>query len=605
MPESLQVNKGPSDPALTREAVARTVADKWVTWNSNRSTWLNEKKELRQYLFATDTRKTTNAQLPWKNSTVTPKLTQIRDNLHANYLAALFPNDEWFIWESADKASADAKKKKAIQTYMKAKLKASGFELTMSQLVYDYIDYGNVIAGHEYVNLEKKQLDGAVELIYRGPRAFRVSPLDCVFDPTASSFEASPFIRRVIKGLGDLHKDIKEKPSLGYKPDVLAKAMQMRKQMTDNIDYIKSDGLVVDGFGSIEQYFQSGMVELLEFWGDIWDGEQLHCDQVVTIIDRMWVLRMEPNKSWSGNRPYRHCGWRLRPDNLWAQGPLDQLVGMQYRIDHLENLKADVFDQIAHPIVKISGDTVEDITFGPGEQWHVGTDGDAEVIRPDAGALSADLEIQTLMDRMEELAGAPRQAMGIRTPGEKTKYEVQVLENGAGRIFQSKVNWLERNIVEPLLNSMLEEARRELSGIEQVRVVDPDLGSEEFVEISKADLVAKGKLYPVGARHFAEQAKFIQELTQTLQMIEQLPTVKVHISGIQVAKAIEENMGWGPYKIVRENVALIEQAKTQRLMSTLQEQVATEEAMPSELQNEDFVPPEQAEVPRNQEQVLA
>jgi hypothetical protein len=36
-------------------------------------------------------------------------------------------------------------------------------------------------------------------------------------------------------------------------------------------------------------------------------------------------------------------------------GPLDNLVGMQYRIDHLENLKADVFDLIAFPPLKIKG----------------------------------------------------------------------------------------------------------------------------------------------------------------------------------------------------------------------------------------------------------
>lgn len=591
MPESIQAVL---DPNLARDSVAKVIADKWVVWNTNRTDWLNEKKELRQYLFATDTRKTTNAKLPWKNSTVTPKLTQIRDNLHANYMAALFPNDEWFIWQAEDKDATSQKKRQAIQNYMKTKLKASGFELVVSQLVYDYIDYGNVIAGHEYVNQEKKDpVTGENIVLYRGPKAFRVSPLDCVIDPTASSFPTSPFIRRIVKGLGDLQRDVIEKPSLGYNPVVLAKAMQLRQNLTDNIDWIKGDGLAVDGFGDISQYFQSGMVELLEFWGDVFNpvtGE-LHTDQVITVVDRMWVIRMQPNQSWTGSRPYKHCGWRLRPDNLWAQGPLDQLVGMQYRIDHLENLKADVFDQIAHPIVKIKGTTVEEFEFGPGQQVHCGDEGDIDIIRPDAGALAADMEIATLMGRMEELAGAPRDAMGIRTPGEKTKYEVQVLENGAGRIFQSKVNWFERNILEPLLNSMLEEARRCLSGVDMVRVVDPDLGSESFVEISKEDLVGKGKLYPVGARHFAEQAKFIQELTQTLSILRDNPSVAVHISGKAVAKAIEENMGWGPYKIVRENVGVIEQAETQRMVNVQQEQVETEAAMPSELQGEDMVLP--------------
>jgi hypothetical protein len=150
-----------------------------------------------------------------------------------------------------------------------------------------------------------------------------------------------------------------------------------------------------------------------------------------------------------------HCGWRLRTDNLWAQGPLDQLVGMQYRIDHLENLKADVFDLIAYPVMVVYGNTVEEFEYEPGATIFVGDEGKVEFLRPDATALQADMQIAELMGRMEELAGAPKQAMGIRTPGEKTKYEVQTLENAAGRIFQSKVSWFERNILEPLLNGML------------------------------------------------------------------------------------------------------------------------------------------------------
>jgi hypothetical protein len=337
------------------------------------------------------------------------------------------------------------------------------------------------------------------------------------------------------------------------------------------------------------------MVELLDFYGDYYDTQTqtLHKDQIITVADRRFLLRMEPNRSWTGERPIKHCGWRLRPDNLWAQGPLDQLVGMQYRIDHLENLKADVFDLIAHPITVIKGDTVDDFDYGPGTVVHVGMDGDIEFKRPEAAALSADMEIATLMERMEELAGAPKQAMGIRTPGEKTAYEVQVLENGAGRIFQSKVNWFERNILEPLLNSMLEEAVRKMDAKDTIRMVDPDLGTERFSDITKDDLTAKGKFRAVGARHFAEQNRFIQELTSTLELSQRIPTIAPHISGKNVAKALSETLGWTMFDIVRENVAVVEQAETQRMMNAAGEQIQTEAQMPSELQNQDYVGPEQ------------
>jgi len=266
----------------------------------------------------------------------------------------------------------------------------------------------------------------------------------------------------------------------------------------------------------------------------------------------------------------------LRTDNLWAQGPLDQLVGMQYRIDHLENLKADVFDLIAYPVMKVKGNTVEEFEYEPGATVFVGDEGDLEFLRPDATALQADLQINELMNRMEELAGAPKQAMGIRTPGEKTKYEVQTLENAAGRIFQSKVSWFERNILEPLLNGMLAESIRNFEGIERIRTVDEDFGTESFLEVTKDDLMAAGKLYPMGARHFGDQAKFVQELAQTIQVVQAIPSVAAHISGKAIAKALEENMGWQNYRIVQDNAMIFEQAETQRLMNQVSENIQTE-----------------------------
>jgi hypothetical protein len=271
-----------------------------------------------------------------------------------------------------------------------------------------------------------------------------------------------------------------------------------------------------------------------------------------------------------------HCGWRLRTDNLWAQGPLDQLVGMQYRIDHLENLKADVFDLIAYPVMVVKGSTVEEFEYEPGATVFVGDEGGLEFLRPDATALQADLQINELMNRMEELAGAPKQAMGIRTPGEKTKYEVQSLENAAGRIFQSKVSWFERNILEPLLNGMLAESIRNFEGVERIRTVDEDYGTEAFVEVTKDDLMAAGKIYPIGARHFGEQARFIQELNQTMVAVQAIPTVAAHISGKAIAKALEENLGWQNYKIVQDNAMIFEQAETQRLMNQVSEDIQTE-----------------------------
>jgi hypothetical protein len=560
------------------DALANKITDMWVRWDSGRSVWKANQQELRNYLFATDTRTTSNSKLPWKNSTVTPKLTQIRDNLHANYMAALFPSENWFFFESTDQNKNLAAKRQAIVNYLKQKLKASDFQLLVSQLIYDYIDFGNVIVTYDYVRDVISDETGNVVKRYIGPKAYRINPNDIVFNPLAETFTKTPVVRRMLKSIGDLLSDIETKPNLNYNKAVVEKAMSFRQNYRDDPEFKKEINMAIDGFGSADEYLESDMVELLEFWGDVYDPDtkQLLRNQLVTIIDRKWVLRKQPNPLWTGNKPMHHCGWRLRTDNLWAQGPLDQLVGMQYRIDHLENLKADVFDLIAYPVMVVYGNTVEEFQYEPGATVFVGDEGKVDFIRPDATALQADLQINELMNRMEELAGAPKQAMGIRTPGEKTKYEVQSLENAAGRIFQSKVSWFERNILEPLLNGMLAESVRNFEGVERIRAIDEEYNTESYVEVTKDDLMAEGKIYPVGARHFADQARFVQELAQTISAVQAIPGVAAHMSGKAIAKALEENLGWQNYKIVKDNAMVFEQAETQRLVNQISEDVQTE-----------------------------
>ena len=353
---------------LNPDTLAVEISNRWVEWNSLRDKWLVEKKELRNYLYATDTRTTKNAALPWSNSTTTPKLTQIMDNLHANYFATLFPQQKWMRFEPSDSKSNKKDKIDSIQAYMDNKVRQSDFVNTASSLLYDWIQYGNCFATVAYENTSNIKQDGSVAVSYEGPRLIRISPYDIVFNPTASDFYKTPKIIKSILTLGEVKRMIDKDPSKAHWQDIINKMMYARASVrSSDSSYNKADGFIADGFTSIQQYYESDYVEVLTFYGDIFDYNEnkLHSDRIITVVDRAYVLDNEENPSWLGHAPIFMAGWRPRPDNLYAMGPLDNLVGMQYRIDHLENLKADVFDQIAYPVMKIRGD-VEDFDFAPG-----------------------------------------------------------------------------------------------------------------------------------------------------------------------------------------------------------------------------------------------
>lgn len=144
---------------LEKESLASFIVEQWDEKKGQRATWEAEKRELRNYIFATDTSKTSGNVLPWRNSTTIPKICQIRDNLHANYISALFPNDDWLKWEGYTLEDETKEKQDAIQAYMSNKVREDQMRSTISTLTYDYIDFGISIADCIWVNESKEDTE--------------------------------------------------------------------------------------------------------------------------------------------------------------------------------------------------------------------------------------------------------------------------------------------------------------------------------------------------------------------------------------------------------------------------------------------------------------
>ena len=555
--------------------LASAIGDKFSAWSQARDTKAASWKEVQEYVFATDTSSTANSSNGHSNSTTRPKLCNLRDNLHANYMAALFPNEDFFVWESASAIAEERDKAKAIEAYIKNKVASSNFMTVLSQLVYDFIDTGNPIAEASYVDNTYIDAEGEEHIIYRGPMVERRSIYDIVFDPTAITFEASPKIVRYIKSIGELEM----KAQQDNDAVAIAALAALKTGRADLLSYSKQDldksgAYCAAGFGSISEYLDSDSVEILEFRGSIADadGNYLH-KHIITVLDRSVILRKEPFKSWTGSDNLYHAGWRLRPDNLYAMGPLENLVGLQYRIDHLENNKADVYDMLAKPPIKVTGE-VPEFEMGPDVIIHIPEDGDVSFLQLPTEALTYEHQIAQLEQAMETYVGAPSQSAGIRTAGEKTAMEVNVLETNAYKMFLEKVAILEKFLIEPLLRDYLAIGKQHAS-LETFKVLDTDIGVEAFMSITKEDLKSKGKLNPIGAKHFAKKAKIVQHL-QAFTQLTMDPSVKTHISGLKVAHLLEEALELGKYELVKENIGVSETAETRRLMNIAQDQVKGE-----------------------------
>ncbi len=562
---------------LSPDMLATRLTERFIQWDTLRNVAKTDWEEIRRYVYATDTTQTTNNQLPWKNKTTVPKLCQIRDNLYSNYTATLFPQRKWLIWEANEQDANSVDKRDAITNYMAWVISQSSFKHEVDKLILDYIDFGNCFGTVEWRDGRVEQDGGKTQTGYIGPVVRRINPLDIVFNPTAEDFISTPKLVRSIIGMGEL-RDLLEKMSTDDNREEYQNLFKYLKDLRFHArsfqgDWIQRDHLyAMDGFTSFRAYLLSDMVEVLTFYGDWYDpfNDEFQKNRVITVVDRHKLINNKPNPSFFGYPPIFHAPWRKRQDNLWGMGPLANLVGMQYRMDHVENMGSDIWDLTAYPVQKVKG-FVEEFVWQPGEKIFTSEEGDVELVAPDVNIMASDNKVDRLERLMEEMAGAPREAVGFRTPGEKTKYEVQRLENAASRVFQNKIKQFEEQVIEPILNAMLELARRNLTGTTVIKVFNDEFKTASFQSLTVEDITGIGRIKPVAARHFAEQSDLIQNLTN-LTNSGLWPTIQPHFSGVKIAKIVENIFNLEDYEVVLPYVGLSEQAEGQKLASALQEQ---------------------------------
>ena len=122
---------------------------------------------------------------------------------------------------------------------------------------------------------------------------------------------------------------------------------------------------------------------------------------------------------------------------------------------------------------------------------------------------------------------------------------------------------------------MLELARRNMVGATTIRIFDDEFKVATFQTLTVEDITGVGRIKPVAARHFAEQAELVQNLTN-LTGSALWQTVAPHFSGVKLAQILEEIFDLKDYEVVTPFVMLSEQADAQRQQMALQENIQRE-----------------------------
>lgn len=555
--------------------VAVRISELWTRYNTERRNAITLNEEARKFTYATDIDATSAADLPHKNRTHQPKLTQIADTLKSQYFEASLSMPDFFKFPPP--LAVNSVVATSMEKWIRVKLEQKKFrETTGRQLINDYVDYGNCFVTVDYI----VERDNQGRIKYAGPSWNRVSPMNIVFNPR-EDFTKSIKIEKKLFHISDIKEFPLTYPNSGFKEAVINKAIESRhpEGLDDWVEVVKNRGINMDGYGGFDQYFKQDMAEVLIYRGDVFNpttGETQR-NRVVYIMDKAHVIRNEASQAPSGFDGIHHAGWRIRPDNTWAQGPLDNLVGMQYRIDHLENLKADVFDIIAQPVIFVKGDDVMEPTEGyrPGAVYYGGIESDVRMLVPDATALNADNQIANYHRMMEEMAGAPPETRGIRTPGEKTAFEVSKLDQNATMMFVDKARVFER-MLETMLKETFELMLLNFNIEEYMEIFGEDAEAEALAALAMENTLARGEFVAIGARHWTRRNRETLEMQQFMQGPLQDPKVRAHVDGSKLASFWERKLNIEDERIVEEYAGVIEDVRLQAIAQEEAESIQQE-----------------------------
>lgn len=561
---------------LENQTLASFVSYLWRELHNNRVKAMSSWQEVEAYLYATDTNSLQNKQNGHEHTTHIPVVMEIKQDLEAIVMTTLMPHEDWFEFKPANRDEASIGRKKSVESYIKNIHRRNGFRNIVKTLSSDLVTYGNCFVQVKFENNTSGRNVG-----YVGPKPYRISPYDIVFNPTASDFDSSYKIVREILSLGDFLK-MAQSELTDWNQESVQRILDARGSNRDFDKNLKDQQYVPAGYNTWQSYLKSGVVEILTYYGDIYDADnqKLLPNRKIVVADNVAELENSEINTPTGLPYLYHAVWEKRPDNLWGMGALDNILGLNYQINHRENGKSDGLDRLLTPDMVFVGDVEEVYNEERGnKEYYAPEGGNVQELSSDTQFLNFDFHIDKLMAQARRSARLPGELTGFRSAGEKTAFEVGRLTDGAMRGHIHKAQDMEVNLLEPLLQAEVELARDNLLGAIEVTGQTPN-GTLEFIEVTPEDLNISGSLKPVGAKRFARKNQILASLSQ-LSSTPIFQLAAPHISAKGAAKLLEELTELESTELFKENSQIFEQVEQQSLAQSAERMVADEAAQPT------------------------
>jgi len=582
-----------SSSSLTKEkSLAREIGNLWQRWDQDRREYTKLTRAVIQQIYAVNTKGTSHgSKLPHRNKTTTPKLAQIRDTLSSQIANSLFSRVNYFTFVGSNDDSAARTNEVLMDSIARTKFEQSGFEIQLKKGISTHlIPMGSLCVRSYYVD-ERHTADGQLQEGYVGGKIDLISPLDIVFDLQARSFDESVKVVRSVVPVGAFIKEVAEcKYGQGIDIEKIKGTLKGKEVSGSSVGMYSTEleehkRQIFKTYGhEMRQDLQDGrLVEVLEFHGSWMDDDfnmDNRIDRRILVLNRSVVLTDQPLGQ--NEKLFFHT-YHEGVGNLLPPGPLAMIYGLQYRLDHMENRMEDMWDQLAAPhyvergsvrFTDRNGNVDGDRTVPGGKYNLTDADSGVDIIRPPVNLAEVNIQTEEIARRMEAMAAAPGDLMGIKTAGRQTATQFSAQRDSANTNFFSRVRALEEGLVEKLINHQVELYIKNFSDSDTIEILNEEK-AREFRDIKKSDLTVRGKFKAKGSKYLARRNEQLDILAQ-LQQAGVMQMITPHVSSIKLAEFAQFALGEDELDIVQPYVSVHESKELASLQQAAQDELEEE-----------------------------
>lgn len=425
-------------------ALAKQISSTFKRFDEARSGQLQEAKRLEERIFGTSDERRKNGKKLYL-----PDAWEQFQTMKAHLIDVIYSNPEGlfdvYAKKSEDSELAIAHKAMLNDVFEKSELRnevekiVNNLILTGETTVFVGWDtrFKNSRVWSDY--LENFEVKSYVD--YDGVKVKTIAAQDFVFDiARVENWESCPKIYRCYLELSEI-KEIYEK-----------------KYLTTEVQNALFEGVMASKEGKEIKGFKNGLVELLEYWGDIRckDGKLLK-NQLITVAMGEFVVRFEDNPYI--NCPFIYANLIENPVTKRGISPIKPVLALNSISSEILNKQLDAYSLVVNPpYLAPKGAFKGEQVVSPGKIIEYDSSLLPQMPTPInfAPALSGWDFIQYFKNSIESATGIFRTMSGIQGQNNKTATETLQSAHGQNARINLILDGINRKIILPLVKKVAE-----------------------------------------------------------------------------------------------------------------------------------------------------